>query len=73
MIMAPIGLYILMIGPQLVELFRKDQEVWPVQGCVLVGTGFEVSKDSCRSQCAVCLQLLEQDVSFELFLLPCLH
>lgn len=38
-----------------------------------MGVGFEVSKNSLHSRCALCLLLLTQDVSSQLFLELCLH
>lgn len=48
--MASIGSYIGMLGPHLVELFRKIRKSGLAGPDVSLGVGFEVSKDLCRSQ-----------------------
>lgn len=44
-----------MPGPQLMELFGKDYDVWLCWRKFVTESGFEVSKDPSHSQCALSL------------------
>lgn len=66
--MASIESYIWTLCSQLVELFVKSRRYGLVREYISLGVGFAVSKDSCRSLCSFYLLVVDQDVSFLLFL-----
>lgn len=47
-----------MLGPHLVELFRKIRKSGLAGSDVSLGVGFEVSEDLCHSQHVLCLCLV---------------
>lgn len=47
-----------MLGPHLVELFRKIRKSGLEGSDMSLGVGFEVSEDLCHSQHVLCLRLV---------------